>query len=365
MHTHRYCELIRNREAGDHSEAELRERFTKLDEDGSGKVDMSEYLQWSLRDALTRSSDRVVDLFRAWDEDRSGAVDKKEFRKAIRAMGFDIPQRECDAVFDSLDEDKSGSLEYKELNAMLRKGVGSDATKANLKRAPTQKDTSRGAKLTAKNTNQNYVTARSSVLPTMTKLTARSGTSMHMHMHMHTCMHVLARTCTRPHMHAHAHTCRAGTGVHMHTHAHTCRAGVSVQEQLRKILTDNQIKLIDLFREWDDDGNGALDKFEFRKAVAAMGFDAPKAAVDALFNSFDEDRSGWVTCMCIPHVHRTCTCHMSHGVHMLHISHVQARMPHVHVVHATCAYYMHINSCKEDRCRWVDYACRYACSICM
>ena len=178
MHTHRYCELIRNREAGDHSEAELRERFTKLDEDGSGKVDMSEYLQWSLRDALTRSSDRVVDLFRAWDEDRSGAVDKKEFRKAIRAMGFDIPQRECDAVFDSLDEDKSGSLEYKELNAMLRKGLGSDATKANLKRAPKQADRSRGAKLTAKATNVNYVASRAAALPPMVKLDSSTGKSL-------------------------------------------------------------------------------------------------------------------------------------------------------------------------------------------
>ena len=32
---------------------------------------------------------------------------------------------------------------------------------------------------------------------------------------------------------------------------------VSVQEQLRDVLTANSVKLIDLFREWDDDGNGA------------------------------------------------------------------------------------------------------------
>ena len=70
-------------------------------------------------------------------------------------------------VFDALDEDKSGALEYKELNVMLRKGAGSELTKARLKRAPSQKDTGRGAKLTAKNVNQNYVGMRSPVLPTM------------------------------------------------------------------------------------------------------------------------------------------------------------------------------------------------------
>ena len=87
-----FCQLIRDREEGEHSEAELRKRFDALDEDKSGRVDMSEYLQWSLKDALARSSDRVVDLFRAWDVDRSGSVDKKEFRKVMKgAARADVP----------------------------------------------------------------------------------------------------------------------------------------------------------------------------------------------------------------------------------------------------------------------------------
>merc|ERR1719424_2784384 len=108
-----------------------------------------------------RSSSRVVDLFRAWDEDRSGTVDKGEFHKAVRALGFDVEREHTDAVFDSLDDDRSGALEYKELNIMLRKGVGSEVTKANLKRmASKQRETGRNAKLTAKNVNQNYVAQR-------------------------------------------------------------------------------------------------------------------------------------------------------------------------------------------------------------
>ena len=98
--------------------------------------------------------------------------------------------------------------------------------------------------MTAKNINSNYVAQRAAVLPPMTKLTARTG--------------------------------------------------VSVQEQLRTILNENQVKLIDLFREWDDDGNGALDKVELRMAIAALGYDAPKSAIDALFDSIDEDKSGWI-----------------------------------------------------------------------
>ena len=135
------------------TDEELKKRFDALDEDGSGKVDMAEYLQWSLRDALARSSERVVDLFKKWDEDNSGKIDKREFRRAVKALGFPyISDKEVDTVFDSLDEDKSGSLEYKELNAVLRKGAGSEAVKANLKRGKQkgQRDDSRGAKLTSR-----------------------------------------------------------------------------------------------------------------------------------------------------------------------------------------------------------------------
>jgi len=119
-----FCGMVRQREEGDFTEEELRSRFNELDADGSGKVDMHEYLRFSLREALHRSSARVMDLFRQWDEDGSGEIDKKEFRRAIQALGFDFfdEVEEIDKVFEEFDLDGSGQLEYKELNKMLRAG---------------------------------------------------------------------------------------------------------------------------------------------------------------------------------------------------------------------------------------------------
>ena len=65
-----------------------------------------------------------------------------------------------------------------------------------------------------------------------------------------------------------------------------------VQEQLRHILIDNAVRVIDLFRDWDDDGNGKVDKKEFRKAMKALGLDVPRKEVDGLFDSFDPDGGG-------------------------------------------------------------------------
>ena len=85
---------------------------------------------------------------------------------------------------------------------MLRKGEGSEVAKRNLSRVK-QVDRSRGAKVTAKSVNASYVSSRVAALPDTVKLDASSG--------------------------------------------------VSVQEQLRAALLQHSVKLIDLFREWDDD----------------------------------------------------------------------------------------------------------------
>ena len=44
-----------------------------------------------------------------------------------------------------------------------------------------------------------------------------------------------------------------------------------VQVQIRAWLQSNYARVMDLFREWDDDNSGAIDKKEFRQAVQVLG----------------------------------------------------------------------------------------------
>ena len=52
-------------------------------------------------------------------------------------------------------------------------------------------------------------------------------------------------------------------------------AWMSVQQQLNKLLKQNGVRIIALFRDWDSDGDGKVSKKEFAMAMAALGYDAP------------------------------------------------------------------------------------------
>ena len=53
-----------------------------------------------------------------------------------------------------------------------------------------------------------------------------------------------------------------------------------------------QVRVVDLFREWDEDQSGTVSKKEFRKAMPHLGLEVPKEAIDELFDTIDPDGSG-------------------------------------------------------------------------
>ena len=236
-----FCALVRDREEGDFTTEELRARFEALDADGSGKVDLHEYVRFSLRDALYRSSARVIDLFRKWDTDESGEIDKKEFRKAIRSMGFNFfaDDAEIDMVFDDFDLDKSGQLDYKELNKQLRAQAVIDASLMPGAAGEISMSAQNKSKLRRRDPNQ------------------KAGTTKHM------------------------------SGVQFDESS-------PVLDQLQNVLAKHAVRVIDLFREWDEDNSGTVSKKEFGKALRALGVTSPKEDIDFLFESFDTDGSGMV-----------------------------------------------------------------------
>ena len=224
------------------SENDVPLRTAKLDRRNSTRMqgidlDESKPVAEQLRAALVAKAVRVVDLFREWDDDESGTVTKKEFRQGMKQLGLDYPKQAMDELFDEWDPDKSGELELKELSKQLRRGA--DITIAK--------------ELQAGGAGEIVMKSENKVKLRTAKLDRRNSTRMQ--------------------------------GIDLDE-------SKPVAEQLRAALVAKAVRVIDLFREWDDDDSGCVTKKEFRRGMGEMGLDFPAAAMDELFDEWDPDKSG-------------------------------------------------------------------------
>ena len=100
---------------------------------GVGRIPLSEYIQWAIRESLIARKAKVLDTFRQWDADASGFIDVKEFSQALQALGFRVGSKVAKRVFAGFDSvSQGGTIEYDELNKTLRRGPSSQRYKERL-----------------------------------------------------------------------------------------------------------------------------------------------------------------------------------------------------------------------------------------
>ena len=58
-------------------------------------------------------------------------------------------------------------------------------------------------------------------------------------------------------------------------------------EQLKEALSSQALRVMDLFRDWDENGDGQISKAEFRQAMPLLGYDLPPEEIDKVFNEYD------------------------------------------------------------------------------
>ena len=70
------------------------------------------------------------------------------------------------------------------------------------------------------------------------------------------------------------------------------RSMAGISQQLGMAMRKNGARVMDLFREWDTDGDGEVSRKEFHKAMPMLGFEATKKDINELFDSWDKDGGG-------------------------------------------------------------------------
>ena len=202
---------------------------TPLKLDGDGTIPSQ------MRRALQSCLSRVLELFRQFDDDASGYIDGPEFVKALAELGFDPDEPSVSALFASFDPDDSGTIEYEELHNLLVRSVQRKPELEPLELKAANRIALRKKRVSKVDAN------------------LLSGLEL----------------------------CSLDAD--------------AIPGALRKALDERLVRVIDLFRQFDDDSSGLLDASEFAKAMRELGLtDAPPEAIAAVFASFDHDESGTI-----------------------------------------------------------------------
>mgnify|MGYP003879564949 CR=1 FL=1 len=212
-----------------------------------GRIDIDESpgappMTEQIATALRANSARVLDLFREWDTNGDGEVSRKEFHEAMDHLGFEVPTAEVDKLFDEWDSGSEGSLGYKNLTKILKKSTP----------APPPSKLS-------------------------TKLKAAGLAST-----------VVKTVTMTPEEKEKAKRARMG-GILGDVDFDEAKP---LAPQLREALQKHAIRVLDLFREWDANGDGQISKDEFQKAMPMLGMDLPVNDINDLFDQYDPDKSG-------------------------------------------------------------------------
>ena len=238
----------------------------------------------ALLETLRASGTRVIDSFRKWDEDMSGSISRGEFRKGLRTImrsqsaeeAVTVPTEQIDALFDAIDRDKSGTLELKELDKVLRAGYGE---------VLSRKLQEGGAgEIELKSENTIGLRKRGNAAPHEAGAHAKFEYAS-----------LGGGTAT-----AHARMLRGGEfvkeGMQTKANSHVMEVQLdlskgSAEEQLREALNKNAVRVIDLFRDWDVNGDGVISRAEFMNGVRMLGLPGGSEA-GILFDRWDVDGSG-------------------------------------------------------------------------
>lgn len=101
---------------------EEEEAMANIDTDGTGTLDIVEWLTWWLKKVGSspnpaKQMEVLAQVtFNKFDTDNSGSIDKAEFRALIKDLGADFTEEELDEAILMIDDDNSGNIELGEVS---------------------------------------------------------------------------------------------------------------------------------------------------------------------------------------------------------------------------------------------------------
>ena len=107
LDSHEVAALLRDLSNGSLTDNEIEVAKAQIDLDGSGEVELDEFMPWWRRYGIRK-------VFERHDADESGSIDAKELSGIMVELGVQLSDERRDEVLKQLDVDSSGTISFEE-----------------------------------------------------------------------------------------------------------------------------------------------------------------------------------------------------------------------------------------------------------
>jgi len=292
----------------------------------------------ALKNTLSRNAGRVIDLFRDWDSDGNGMLDKGEFRSALKRMELYVENSAADAIFDTWDAKGEGELSLQQLQSILKRSSGSiPAFKKSEEHLVAQRAFEEERKAQRLAARMKHAVGLKMNKPTVQQEGVLNEFAQRYEKSPQLFTDWQERYCEQG-MVSRAAFRRLSRSLNITGEVEdinaffdmldpmgegtikfaqllgslrwvlksrrttlvrgkemVCRSEKQFRDKIGEAFKANASRVVDLFREYDINNDGVLQRTEFKRALPMLGLMITQDEADRLFDWFDEDHSGVLT----------------------------------------------------------------------
>lgn len=96
--------------------------FAKVDADGNGEIDYSEFVIATMNEKSLLSNNKLETAFKMFDKDGGGSISTEEIKQVL-SFGQNLDENVINAIIKQVDENGDGEISYEEFQAMMVKNM--------------------------------------------------------------------------------------------------------------------------------------------------------------------------------------------------------------------------------------------------
>ena len=104
------------------SDEEVEAMFAKVDADGSGEIDYSEFVVATMNEKNLLSNNKLQTAFKMFDKDGGGSISTDEIKQVL-SFGQNLDEDVIQTIIKQVDENGDGEISYDEFAAMMLKNI--------------------------------------------------------------------------------------------------------------------------------------------------------------------------------------------------------------------------------------------------